>query len=132
MITSIICSSSLLHTGFQVYHDATHSAVSSNPKINETLAVIGSILLLWDFNGWIKHHSIMHHGFTGDFKKDAKDNRYLDQDIEHHMCDKNTNFALVQEYIEDGKNFLSYFVGEENTGKIKYKSLTRSYLFQKK
>ena len=60
--------------------------------------------------------------FTGDFKKDAKDNRYLDQDIEHHMCDKNTNFALVQEYIEDGKNFLSYFVGEENTGKIKYKS----------
>lgn len=61
--------------------------------------------------------------FTGDFKKDAKDNRYLDQDIEHHMCDKNTNFALVQEYIEDGKNFLSYFVGEENTGKIKYKSL---------
>ena len=65
------------------------------------------------------------HVFGNDLEKLTKYNNYVDQQIEHHMCDKNTNFALVQEYIEDGKNFLSYFVGEENTGtgKIKYKSL---------
>ena len=60
--------------------------------------------------------------FTKDSNKDKKNNNYVDQEIEHHMCDKNTNFALVQEYIEDGNNFLSYFVGEKNTGKIEYKS----------
>jgi hypothetical protein len=61
--------------------------------------------------------------FTKDSNKDKKNNNYVDQEIGHHMCDKNTNFALVQEYIEDGKNFLSYFVGEKNTRKIEYKSL---------
>lgn len=60
--------------------------------------------------------------FGNDLEKLTKYNNYVDQEIGHHMCNKNTNFALVQEYIEDGKNFLSYFVGEEK-GKIKYKSL---------
>lgn len=63
------------------------------------------------------------HVFGNDLKKLTKYNNYVDQELEHHMCNKNTHFALVQEYIEDGKNFLSYFVGKENTGKIKYKSL---------
>lgn len=62
------------------------------------------------------------HVIGNDLKKLTKNNNYVDQEIGHHMCDKNTNFALVQEYIEDGKNFLSYFVGE-NTGKIEYESL---------
>jgi fatty acid desaturase len=75
ILTSIISASLLLSFSFQVFHDATHYAVSKNKFINEFISQIGGGLLLWDWKIWIKHHSIYHHSFTGNYK--------LDPDMKH-------------------------------------------------
>jgi linoleoyl-CoA desaturase len=51
--------------GFSVMHEASHCAISSNCKYNETLSKIWNSLALWDFQLWSKHHCYWHHSFTG-------------------------------------------------------------------
>ena len=75
IFTSIVAGTSLMQLTFQFYHDATHCAVSSNKYVNEYLSILGSALTFWDYTTWIKHHSIMHHSFTGESK--------LDPDMRH-------------------------------------------------
>lgn len=55
--------------GFCIMHDASHHAISYNKHTNELLSSIWHGLALWDNSLWYKHHSIMHHSFTGT-KKD--------------------------------------------------------------
>ena len=55
---------------FQGYHDATHSAVSYNSDVNKYISIIGSGLAFWDWTTWLKHHSVLHHSFTGDYNMD--------------------------------------------------------------
>merc|ERR1719163_554938 len=51
-------------------HDASHSAVSSNPATNTMLSWIWNTLSLWDYRLWHKHHVFRHHSFTGDPRRD--------------------------------------------------------------
>jgi linoleoyl-CoA desaturase len=54
--------------GFGVMHDASHCAVSYNPRVNEYLSSIWNSLALWDAQLWNKHHCYWHHSFTGTTK----------------------------------------------------------------
>jgi linoleoyl-CoA desaturase len=75
IVAAIIAGFSLLNLGFQCYHDASHSAISYNKETNKIISIIGSGLLFWDWVTWIKHHSVLHHSFTGNYKLDP-DLRY--------------------------------------------------------
>ena len=69
-IASVISATALITSMFQIFHDASHSAVSKNKEINKNLSLIGSGLLCWDYNIWLKHHSILHHSYTGIYSLD--------------------------------------------------------------
>ncbi len=75
VISSIISGASLMSWMLQGLHDATHSAVSKYKIINTTISHIGSGLALWDWTTWLKHHCVLHHSFTGNYK--------LDPDMRH-------------------------------------------------
>ena len=75
ILSCIISGVSLMCWMFQAYHDATHSAISKYKVINESVAHIGSALAFWDWTTWMKHHSILHHSYTGNYK--------LDPDMKH-------------------------------------------------
>lgn len=75
MISSIVSGISLMSWIFQGYHDASHSAISKHKVINKSISHIGSALAFWDWSTWIKHHSVLHHSFTGNYK--------LDPDMRH-------------------------------------------------
>ena len=74
-ITSVISGTTLMQWLFQVYHDASHGAVSKHKQVNKTITLIGSGIAFWDSTTWISHHCISHHSFTGDYK--------LDPDMKH-------------------------------------------------
>lgn len=56
--------------GFNVMHDASHSAISNDPNINETLSRITNASLLWNHHIWARHHVYAHHSFTGEITHD--------------------------------------------------------------
>lgn len=74
-ISSFISGVFLMSIIFQVFHDGTHSAISKNKYVNKYLSQIIAGLGFWDYRTWIKHHSISHHSFTGNYK--------LDPDMRH-------------------------------------------------
>ena len=51
--------------GFNVFHDASHYAVSIKPQINELFAKIWASWGLWNSTIWFYHHVLNHHSFTG-------------------------------------------------------------------
>lgn len=56
--------------GFNVFHDASHYAVSISPNINRFLAKIWASWGLWNTDLWFYHHIVNHHSYTGLDKKD--------------------------------------------------------------
>lgn len=56
--------------GFNVFHDASHYAVSIYPNINRFLAKIWASWGLWNNDLWFYHHVVNHHSYTGLDKKD--------------------------------------------------------------
>ena len=91
----IICSTSLIQGLFQIYHDATHFAVSKNKYVNEYLAIIGSGLAFWDYTTWSKHHSILHHSFTGDYVNDP-DMKHTHPFIKKSLKNKKEKHKLIK------------------------------------
>lgn len=75
MISSFLCGTTLISWMFQCYHDASHCAISYDKNVNTNLAILGSALGFWDWDTWSKHHSILHHSYTGDYN--------LDPDLKH-------------------------------------------------
>lgn len=75
MAASVISGTTLMQWMLQMYHDATHSAVSSNKYVNHVISIVGSAISFWDMSTWIKHHSVLHHSFTGVYA--------LDPDMKH-------------------------------------------------
>jgi fatty acid desaturase len=51
--------------GFNVFHDASHYAVSTIPFVNQLLAKLWASWGLWNSNIWFYHHVVNHHSFTG-------------------------------------------------------------------
>ena len=56
--------------GFNVFHDASHYAVSISPNMNNFLAKIWASWGLWNNDLWFYHHVVNHHSYTGLDKKD--------------------------------------------------------------
>jgi hypothetical protein len=96
IISSLISGTCILIWGLHTYHDATHSAISTNKSINKNVSIIGSALLLWDWTTWIKHHSILHHSFTGDYKLDP-DMKYTVSFLNNNV--KKNNNVIKSSYI---------------------------------
>jgi len=62
-----ICAMSL---GFNILHDASHSALSKHVFVNRFASQIIQILLLWNHSLWTYHHVVRHHQNTGDLEYD--------------------------------------------------------------
>jgi fatty acid desaturase len=54
-----------IQLGFQLMHDASHYAVSTDPETNMLIANAWLSLALWPGRLWHKHHVVHHHSFTG-------------------------------------------------------------------
>ena len=70
--------------GFVVMHDASHSAISSNPLVNFALSWMWNTLSCWDYRLWHKHHVFRHHSFTGDTERDP-DTVHLTPFLRKHL-----------------------------------------------
>jgi fatty acid desaturase len=105
-VSSVISGMCLMCWMLQGYHDATHSAVSNNKATNEYIAWIGSSLAFWDWSTWIKHHSVLHHSFTGHYK--------LDPDMRHaHPLIKKSKNSKTNKVKTRGSiiTIMSFFPG---------------------
>lgn len=61
----------IIMIGFSVMHDASHYALFfKKPRINEFLSNLINSFFIWNSDLWLLHHSINHHAYTGDPKKD--------------------------------------------------------------
>jgi linoleoyl-CoA desaturase len=72
-IFSVIASfieSSLL---FNLLHDGSHYAISTNAKLNNIVSSISNSWVLWNHSIWFYHHIYHHHSFTGNRNDPDKD-----------------------------------------------------------
>ena len=70
MFMSILSGLSLVSLGFNVLHDGSHYALSSNASTNAFLSRIVQSLLMWNHTLWQYHHCIRHHQYTGNIHFD--------------------------------------------------------------
>jgi len=57
--------------GFCMMHDSSHYALFfRKPILNETICNIVNSLYMWNSDLWLVHHTINHHAYTGDPKRD--------------------------------------------------------------
>ncbi|MCK5924208.1 MAG: fatty acid desaturase [Methylococcales bacterium] len=70
LLIQCICGFFLLSLGFSMIHDASHYAVSTNPRVNIIICKIWMCCSYWQHFIWGRHHVYGHHSFTGDEKRD--------------------------------------------------------------
>jgi len=73
-----------LSIGFNIMHDASHYAISTNPSVNTLLSRCWNSFGLWNHSIWFFHHVYHHHSFT---------NKDTDPDVYHYtpFAKKNTS-----------------------------------------
>ena len=64
-ILSQIAGLAFISLGFNVFHDGSHYAISTKPKVNEILAKIWASWGIWNATIWFYHHVLHHHSHTG-------------------------------------------------------------------
>jgi linoleoyl-CoA desaturase len=57
---------------FNLSHDGSHYAISTNPKVNNTISKIANSWTLWNHSMWFYHHVYYHHSFTGNINDPDK------------------------------------------------------------
>uniref|UniRef100_A0A6C0ESA5 Cytochrome b5 heme-binding domain-containing protein n=1 Tax=viral metagenome TaxID=1070528 RepID=A0A6C0ESA5_9ZZZZ len=62
---SVIASSIEVSILFNLLHDGSHYAISTNPKVNNFISKIANSWVLWNHSIWFYHHIYYHHSFTG-------------------------------------------------------------------
>jgi linoleoyl-CoA desaturase len=67
---SFIAGLTYISLGFNVMHDASHFAISTNENVNNILNKIWHSWGLWNSKIWFYHHVYNHHSFTGIEKND--------------------------------------------------------------
>lgn len=92
--------------GFNIMHDGSHYAISTNPKINNLLSYAWNSFGLWNHTLWFFHHVYYHHSFT---------NQDNDPDVYHY-----TPFAK-----KNNKNKKVFHFGKYT----KYIILSVAYIF---
>ena len=70
-ISAFVSGIIIIMIGFCIMHDASHYALFfRKPIINETLCNIINSIYCWNSDLWLVHHTINHHAYTGDPKRD--------------------------------------------------------------
>ena len=64
-ILSQIAGLAFISLGFNVFHDGSHYAISTKPKVNEILAKTWASWGIWNATIWFYHHVLHHHSHTG-------------------------------------------------------------------
>ena len=64
-LLSQIAGLAFISLGFNVFHDGSHYAISTRPKVNEILAKIWASWGIWNADIWFYHHVLHHHSHTG-------------------------------------------------------------------
>jgi linoleoyl-CoA desaturase len=57
---------------FNLSHDGSHYAISTNPVVNNTISKIANSWTLWNHSMWFYHHVYYHHSFTGNINDPDK------------------------------------------------------------
>lgn len=114
-ISAIIAGGINNSIGFNILHDASHYAISKNPKINEFLSKITNSFVLWNPILWFYHHVYAHHSFTGIEKKDP-DLYYYYPFMTKTSNKKGVEFTLKNQEIAGP--FLIFFIPGLYTGQI--------------
>ena len=70
-ILSQIAGLAFISLGFNVFHDGSHYAISTKPKVNEILAKIWASWGIWNADIWFYHHVLHHHSHTGLLSEDS-------------------------------------------------------------
>jgi linoleoyl-CoA desaturase len=55
----------IIGIGFNLLHDGSHYAISTNPKVNQMASSLIQGMLCWNHVLWTVHHAIRHHQYTG-------------------------------------------------------------------
>ena len=69
-IFAFLCGFLIISLGFNVMHDGSHYAVSTNSYFNSLLSKVWHYSVNWNDNIWFYHHVLNHHSFTGLAEKD--------------------------------------------------------------
>lgn len=93
-ISAIIAGCLNMSIAFNVLHDASHYAVSKNPKTNEFLSKITNSFIIWNPIMWFYHHVYYHHSFTGIERKDP--DLYYYYPLMTKTTNKNTNKKCIE------------------------------------
>uniref|UniRef100_A0A6C0KM19 Cytochrome b5 heme-binding domain-containing protein n=1 Tax=viral metagenome TaxID=1070528 RepID=A0A6C0KM19_9ZZZZ len=51
---------------FNILHDSSHYAITTDYKVNTAFSIISQSWTIWNHSIWYLHHVILHHSFTGD------------------------------------------------------------------
>jgi fatty acid desaturase len=76
--TFMVCIASIswISLGFNVMHDASHYAITTNTSMNQYLSKCWNALNLWNSKIWFYHHVFNHHSFTGLLNRDPDISNY--------------------------------------------------------
>ena len=72
-IFSIIASFIEISLLFNLLHDGSHYAISTNAKLNNIVSTISNSWILWNHSLWFYQHIYYHHSFTGSKNDTDKD-----------------------------------------------------------
>jgi linoleoyl-CoA desaturase len=88
---SVIASSIEVSILFNLLHDASHYAISTNPIVNNVISKLANSWVLWNHSIWFYQHIYYHHSFTGSKNDTDKDmysisllldvNKYISSEI---------------------------------------------------
>ena len=98
--------------GFNVMHDASHFAVSRNPKINHWLSVFWNGLCGWNQFIWYIHHVYAHHSYTGIHGQDPDISNSRELIRKHSK----TKFRPLHSYQAALAWFIMMFLPNQHTG----------------
>ena len=70
---SVIASSVEVSILFNLLHDGSHYAISTNPIVNNVISKLANSWVLWNHSIWFYQHIYYHHSFTGSKNDTDKD-----------------------------------------------------------
>lgn len=118
---TIIASISWMSLGFNVMHDASHYAISTNPQINEYITKLYNGLNLWNSKIWFYHHVLHHHSFTGILYRDPDVSHYYPFAIKKSEDQSRSIWKITQQNQETVVPFLIFlFPGQHVAQSISY------------
>ena len=83
---------------FNVLHDASHYAITENPRINNAVSTVTQAWTVWNHSLWTLHHIILHHSFTGNAK-----------DPDHSLYDY-SNMINVSKFSPHIQQYINTFI----------------------